>query len=202
MGGYLAPYRAADSSNRDTYADRFKCGTLRSAPEWKAERGEYLHLDAADIIYSGQITAQLRTWLASLDIDLKGGPPAPRAIGDSEAFANEDRVALAAACWEARACRWIRRLFLSLLNAKGVPVISVDIIPHAQVAPPILWSASDLTTRLDGLSAALARQPAAARLRRALGCCLSLSRLKEVSIGHADQALAVLDPLTAPTPVR
>ena len=200
VGGYLSPYRAADRHDREAYAAKFRRDTLRSDPHWKAERGEFLRLDAADIVHTGQITAQLRTWLASLDVELKGGPAAPRITSGWEALTGKDGVAVAAACWEARACRWVRRLFLSLLSAKGVPVISVDVIPHAQVTPPVLWSASDLATRLDGLSTALARRPATDRLRQALDCCLSLSRLDEASIQHADQALAVIDPLTAPSP--
>jgi uncharacterized protein len=192
MGGYLALYRDADESRREEYRSLFTAGTLRTDAAWKRERGDQTALAPADLVGALAMTAAIETWLAELDRDLSGGAPVGLPPDEAcAAFGGLPPESLVQAAYEARAWRWLRRAFLSLLAGRGVQIFSTDVEPRALVGTPVLWEPAVARTRLLSLISSFGRRPGFQRLGSVAEACAGHLLKPGDSFDVAEQLAAI-----------
>lgn len=140
-------YAKHHASSHQRFRDKFKDGTLRQDPEWRAERRLHLSVSAGDIHGPTQVDAAILQWAQGLDAQLRCRPfEGPAGSVMHLPLPADRRDAL----W-VRSKRWIRRLALSILRNDGFEVVATDTYPWRLVPASVLLGLPEVQIRLESL---------------------------------------------------
>lgn len=147
IGGYMTLYARNHASSHQKFRDKFKNGTLRLDPEWRAERRLHLSVSAGEFHGPTRVDASILEWAHGLDAQLSCRTLEGTAGSLTHPSFQVDR---SDALW-VRSKRWTRRLALSILRNDGYEVVATDTYPWRLVPASVLLDLTEVQVRLGSL---------------------------------------------------
>lgn len=190
IGGYMTLYARSHVNSHQKFRDKFKDGTLRSDPEWRADRRLYLSVSTVDLHGPVQVDSSILEWAHGLDAQLRCSP-LEEPTGPSP-FQVDWRDAL----W-VRSKRWARRLALSILRNDGFNIVATDTYPSQLVPSSVLLDLPEVQVRLDSLGE-FAQRFSEPRVGRCVELLRLLQKVAASSLQKTSDLLAELELHTEP----
>ncbi|TFY99249.1 glycosyltransferase [Ramlibacter henchirensis] len=202
IGGYVTPYKLAELTARDKHRTQFVSHELSDCADWKRERSEHVSMPTHSLVAAPRVTASLESWLRAVDEDFRCGEKAFDP-GDNvcSIFGGVDSRALFLAAYRARASRYMRRLLLSLLAARNIPLYRTDVTPWIQPRHPFIWDANEVNTWMASIDKSLERRGGITPLQTGMDLCLAVASAKRFHQSDVAELLVKFSRLTEPCSV-
>jgi len=149
IGSYYTLYPQGESApNTSEIQKSLRNGGLRNCERWKQERSETLKVQSSNLLGQIRVTPAVTSFLREFEPGRRNGL-VDKTVLSAKLISTTGIPELRDVAIFARACRWIRRLALSILQHNGFRIMKADVHPFCNVEDKFLWPAQDLNERIE-----------------------------------------------------